>query len=250
MRQKQWLIILGIILAVLSALIYFIHFLIFRDPHHIFIYMIGDIAFVFIEILLVTLIIHQLLGTREKRLMLQKLNMLIGTFFSEVGTKLVTYFSDFDPRLDEIKQYLVVCDEWSEREFSNASRNLKRHDYRVEIEKVDLEKMRDFFKTKRDFLLRLLENPNLLEHETFTELLRAAFHLDEELESRDGLKSLPDSDLEHLEGDIKRVYILLVREWVDYMEYLKDNYPFLFSLAMRTNPFDEKASPVVRGEIA
>ncbi|OQC68906.1 MAG: hypothetical protein BWX50_01111 [Euryarchaeota archaeon ADurb.Bin009] len=30
------------------------------------------------------------------------------------------------------------------------------------------------------------------------------------------------------------------------MEYLQKNYPYLFSLAMRSNPFDETASPVVR----
>jgi hypothetical protein len=30
------------------------------------------------------------------------------------------------------------------------------------------------------------------------------------------------------------------------MKHLKDNYPYLFSLAMRTNPFDHEASPVVK----
>jgi hypothetical protein len=59
------------------------------------------------------------------------------------------------------------------------------------------------------------------------------------------LKKLPDSDLKHLSGDIQRSYNLLVDQWLDYMSYLKNNYPYLFSLAMRTNPFDEKASPVV-----
>jgi len=29
------------------------------------------------------------------------------------------------------------------------------------------------------------------------------------------------------------------------MEHLKVNYPYLFSLAMRTNPFDRDASPIV-----
>jgi hypothetical protein len=29
------------------------------------------------------------------------------------------------------------------------------------------------------------------------------------------------------------------------MKHLQDNYPYLFSLAMRTNPFDPKASPEV-----
>jgi hypothetical protein len=30
------------------------------------------------------------------------------------------------------------------------------------------------------------------------------------------------------------------------MEHLKDNYPYLFSLAMRTNPFDQDASVIVK----
>ena len=29
------------------------------------------------------------------------------------------------------------------------------------------------------------------------------------------------------------------------MEYLQKNYPYLFSLEMRSNPFDETASPIV-----
>lgn len=56
---------------------------------------------------------------------------------------------------------------------------------------------------------------------------------------------MPSNDLQHLAGDIKRAYIRLAGEWLDYMKYLKDNYPYLFSLAMRMNPFDQNASPIV-----
>ena len=246
MKGMRWQIILGLSLVVLSVIFYFIHYAIFRDPHHIFIYMIGDIAFVFIEVLLVTLIIHQLLGVREKRARLEKLNMVIGVFFSEIGAGLVTYFSDFDPKLEKIKQELIVRPNWSEKEFSAVSKRLKSYDYGVEIQKVELEYLRDFLIAKRDFLLRLLENPNLLEHESFTELLRAVFHLTEELQGREDISQLPDSDYEHLAGDIKRAYVLLVQHWLDYMKHLKNNYPYLFSLAMRTNPFDQSASPIVK----
>ena len=93
----------------------------------------------------------------------------------------------------------------------------------------------------------MLENPVMLEHESFTGVLRATFHLTEELERRPDLNDLPASDLEHLAGDINRVYGLLVHQWLEYMAYMKRNYPSLFSLAMRTNPFDESATPVVRG---
>jgi hypothetical protein len=45
--------------------------------------------------------------------------------------------------------------------------------------------------------------------------------------------------------DIKRAYGLLVDQWLVYMKHLKDNYPYLFSLAMRVNPFLQEPSPVV-----
>jgi hypothetical protein len=91
----------------------------------------------------------------------------------------------------------------------------------------------------------LLENPSLLEHESFTGLLRAVFHLMEELVNRADLEDLPESDLDHLALDIERAYSRLVIEWLDYMKYLKHNHPYLFSLAMRTNPFDTKSSAVI-----
>jgi len=225
---------------------YLLHYAIFRDPHHIFLYLVGDVAFVFIEVLLVTLIIHQVLSMREKRTRLEKLNMVIGAFFSEVGTRLVAYFSDFDPKLDRIRKELVVTNDWSEQEFASVSKRLKNYDYGVEIQKVELENLANFLIAKRDFLLRLLENPTLLEHESFTELLRSVFHLTEELTNREALTQLPDTDYQHLAGDIKRAYVLLVHQWFDYMKHLKDNYPYLFSLAMRANPFDRDASPIVK----
>lgn len=83
-----------------------------------------------------------------------------------------------------------------------------------------------------------------MEHEAFTDLLRAIFHLREEFEYRTDLHKLPENDYQHLSGDINRVYGLLVLEWVAYIQYLKENYPYLFSLAIRTNPFNPDASPV------
>ena len=246
MKRYRWQILLGVALILLSAILYSIHYAIFRDAHHIYIYMLGDIAFIPIEVLLVTLIINGLLNQREKRTRLEKMNMVIGSFFSEVGTLLLTYFSDFDPELAAIRKHLIVTNNWSDEEFVAVSKRLRNYDYKVEIRKIDLEGLKSFLLGKRDFLLRLLENPALLEHESFTELLRSVFHFSEELERREKVTGLPDSDYEHLAVDVKRAYTLLVQQWLDYVKYLKDNYAYLFSLAMRTNPFDQTASPFVR----
>ena len=98
---------------------------------------------------------------------------------------------------------------------------------------------------KREFLLRLLENPNLLEHARFTDLLWAIFHLGEELEARASLQGLPKSDLDHLAGDLTRVYSQLAGQWIAYAQHLQADYPFLFSLLVRTNPLQEQPSAVV-----
>jgi hypothetical protein len=245
MQRFSKQILLGVLLLLLSAVAYSVHYFIFRDAHHIFIYMIGDFAFVFIEVLLVTIIIHRLLEDRERRNRLEKLNMVIGIFFSEVGTDLLAYFSDLDPNLEQVRYDLVVTKDWSDKEFNNVSKKLKKYRYKIVPDKLDLEKLRIFMFGKRDFFLTMMENPNLMEHESFTELLRAVFHLTEELKFRDTISNLPDTDLHHIAGDIDRAYAMLVIEWLSYMHHLKDNFPYFFSLALRTNPFDQDASAVV-----
>jgi len=245
-RLFSWQFFLGFALVVFSAGIYFIHFLVFRDAHHIFIYLISDIAFVFIEVLLVTLVLHQLLHQKEKQTLLKKLNMIIGAFFSEVGTELLRMFSVFDPHSTEAAKRLVVKNNWTDKKFKETRKNLNMYECNIECKRGNLVALRDFLITRRHFLLNLLENPNLLEHETFTNLLWAVFHLTEELASRRDLAKLPETDYEHLAGDIKRAYTALIREWISYMKHLKNDYPYLFSLAVRTNPFDSNAEIEVR----
>lgn len=246
MKRLSWQTKFSLVLIALSALSLFIHYIIFNDSHRILVLLVEDLALVFVNVLLVTLVIQKLLSDREKRAKLEKLNMVIGAFFSEVGTKLLSFFSSADPNVEKIRKELVVTDKWSNQEFSLVRKQLRSHDYIIDFRRVKFEELREFLVGKRNFLLRLLENPNLLEHESFTELLRAVFHMTEELGARGSLRKLPSKDYEHLAGDMKRAYTILVREWLDYMKYLKGNYPYLFSLAMRTNPFDSNASPIVK----
>lgn len=245
MKRLNWEVWLGIFLVVLSAVVYSLHWVIFRDPHHIFIYMIGDIAFVFIEVMLVTLVIHRLLNEKEKKSRLEKLNVVMGAFMSELGRPLLVRISDADPNLDEIKGSLIVTGDWPDDQFLKVDKRLKEYNYEIDYSKIKFDELRTLLLSKKEFLLRLLESPTLLEHESFTDLIQAVFHLTDELDCRVDLGKCYESDYNHLAGDIKRVYGLLVHRWLDYMRYLKDNYPYLFSLAMRTNPFDETASPFV-----
>ncbi len=245
MKHVSWQLVLGSVLIILSVVVYSIHYIFFRDLHHILIYLVGDIAFVFIEVLLVTLVIHQLLAEREKRAMLEKMNMVIGTFYSEVGNVLLQYFVSFDTRVERIRGDVAEAKTLNKGQFILLSRKLLSHDAAIESDPENLEKLKHFLSTKRDFLVRLLENPILLEHASFTSVLWAIFHFGDELAHRKQLKKLGKADHEHINGDIKRAYLLLLGEWTNYMIHLKENYPYLFSLAIRTNPFDLSARPEV-----
>lgn len=233
-------------LVLLSAFVYYLHFLIFRDPHHIFIYLVGDIAFVFIEVLLVSLILHRVLEHREKKKRMEKLNMVIGGFFSETGSRLLQIFADLDPDSEKLQQKLKECQGSAEQELESVSQWMESHDFSIQKENVDWESIRKFLSGKREFLLGLMQNPNLLEHESFTDVLWAVFHFLEELEEREDLQNLPEEDYEHLQGDLVRVYERLAWQWLQYMGHLRESYPYLFSLALRTNPFKAKASAVIR----
>jgi hypothetical protein len=244
--KLSWEARLGIFLILLSIIIYSIKYLIIPDAENIFNYLFNSLGYLPLNVLLVTLILNRLLANRSRQNKLEKMNIVVGVFFSELGTWLLTYLSDNDPNLCKLSGDLVKIDQWSEEEFIRVQDKFKSHKYSIDIKKIDIKALSTYLSSKRSFSLRLLENPLLLENESFTNLLRSVFHLTEELEHRRDIQMLPDSDYQHLAGDIERAYFLLVMEWMTYMRYLNSNYPYLFSLAMRTNPFDENACVVVK----
>jgi len=146
---------------------------------------------------------------------------------------------------DDLRSRLQVNGQWKEDDFQRALDYLKSHELRIDCSGCDKQLLKDFLVSKRSFLVGLLENQNLLEHEQFTDLLWAVFHLVEELDARRSFDGMLQSDIEHINGDIKRAYGYLSCEWVNYMKHLKHDYPYLFSLAVRLNPMLEKPDPQV-----
>ncbi|MBN2583695.1 MAG: hypothetical protein JXL80_11570 [Planctomycetes bacterium] len=242
MKLSRWQIEAAVALVLLSVLVYAVHYAIFRDAHHIFMFMLHELAFVPIEVLVVTLIIHRVLHHREKLAMLGKLNMVVGAFFSEVGTGLIRHFRDLDPKAGELAGQIKVTARTTDAELRRLACLFQGYDGEPNVGRADLNVLREYLTSRRTFLLGLLENPNLLEHEEFTDLLWAVFHLTEELVNRRDVNHLTETDAAHLQGDIRRAYGRLIVQWLAYMRHLRSDYPYLFSLAVRTNPFDPAAS--------
>lgn len=246
MADRRFLTLFIAALLVVSAATYVVHYWLFEDLHHILIFFVEDIAFIPLEVLLVTLVIHGLLERRALAARREKLGMLISAFFSEIGIDLLAALARADPGLGPVRDRIRREAEWQPEDLPELRRLLSR-EYRVDPDALDLAAVRAFLSAHRNFLLRLLENPALLEHESISELLRGIFHAAEELDRRTDLSDLPAADREHLATDLDRVYPLLVSEWLDYLEYVGRHYPYLFSLGVRTSPFDPDARVVVGG---
>ncbi len=246
MKRLSWEVYFGISLLTVSAIIFFIHYLVFRDTDYIFMYLIADIALVPVNVLLVTIGIQQILNRREKQLRLNKMHMVIGAFFSEVGTELLEVLSGFDVKAKQHRANFMLSKEWFVENFRGNKPRLKEMVFELDSAHGDMAQLRELLLNKKDFLLRLLENPTLLEHEAFTDLLWAVFHIAEELSCRDNINTCNQADQDHLSVDLKRAYQSLIVEWLIHLKYLSQEYPYLFSLAMRTNPFDPNASVEIK----
>lgn len=236
---------LFIILISLSLTLYLLQILIFKRPEDTSYYFLQDFAFLPFHVTIVTLVIDRIISRREKKERLKKMNMAINAFFGEVGTELIINLNFFLHQCDICNRELDINGRWNDKNFKAAIKQFKEKKCNIDSTIGDFEVLKSFLISKRQFLLGMLENSNLLEHDTFSDMLWATFHLTDELVARASFDKLPKSDLEHLSLDLSRAYKTLMVEWINYLAHLKTDYPYLYSMAVRQNPFNENRCVIV-----
>ena len=250
-KRLSWKVKFSIVMVLLIIIIYGSNYLVLGDAEHIISYVWTHLGFIPVDILLVAFILDEIIGKKEKEAMLEKLDMLMSTFFSEVGNDLISQLSSVN-KYTANTENLKLIKNWDDKDYEAKLAELKsisidfQADVPAEEREEFLENLRVFLASKREFIINLMTNPNLLEKEEFTGLITAILHLDEELEHRKDLALVQDADFGHLNGDMQRVYGKLVYEWVYYLKYLNKHYPYMIALIVRTNPFDADADVYVK----
>ena len=195
---------------------------------------------------IVTNLTQSLVASGEDRVRKRRISMLEGLFFTEAGNQLLRILVGFDSNLGTFSSEFLVNNKWTAADFEKLKRTIAARENKIDPGLVDFKSLHDFLSQKGGFFSRQLENPDLTDHESYSDLLWASVHLRDELLARTSLSNLPESDFDHLVLDANRVYGFLVKQRLVYMAYLKDRYPYLFSLAVRTNPFSENPSATVK----
>lgn len=230
-------IVIGTGLVLLSLALHYGHYLMFNDAHHTLIFLFADIAFIPMEVFFTTLIIDRLLEKREKEHFLEKLNMIVGLFYTEIGTKMLSEFVKGDSRINDLRACSIVGEKWDDSTYKSLQERIKLFDFKVNLDKVNLEELSKELDGSRDLLITLLTNENLHDNETFTKMLMSLMHLKEEIKTR-CCENIEEYEKKHIEKDMANAYEYLTLEWCHYMNYLSKNYPSLFCKALIDNPFD------------
>lgn len=228
-------------LLLLSAGLYALQLVVFAKPADTSFYFLQDLAFLPLQVAIVTLALGGFISSREKKERLRKIDMAISAFFIESGSEIIRCLIAFETLPESTLALLRVDTSWEATDFRRAREQLARTPMRADCAKGDLACLKTSLSARREFMMLMLENPNLLEHDAFTDMLWAVFHLTDELLARDSLNNLPRADIAHLEGDIERAFAALLRQWLANMEHLKATYPYLYSLEVRRNPFGESS---------
>jgi hypothetical protein len=240
-----WLVV-GLLAA--SGLFYLVDFVAYPGLRgSMGFYTLLDIAFIPLNVLIVGLFINRLIAARERDELLHKMNMVIGAFFSQMGSDLIARLSVYDVDVEEDRPHMLFASDWTPEDFEHHRRAVCGDHHRMRLEAGDLFELRDALAAQRPFVLGLLQNGNLLEHASFTDMLWAVSHLSEELSARPDLGACSLADRAHLELDLARAYGRLLGEWLLYVRHLKARYPYLYAFAVRTNPFDANATVGVEG---
>ena len=228
MKNLKNYLLVSLFLVILSLTMFLIHYLIFGQIENTLYYSFMSLCFIPINILAVTLVFEKLVERRARLERLSKLNMLVGLFFSDIGFILLKLIVAGDEKIKSLGLDF--------NDLKSCRNKLNVHDHHIDFQKIDYIQLKDLVISGRDILSSLISNENILEHETFADLLMSLMHLRDEIIFMEH-KELTQEDWTHIKGDLIRVYKNLTFQWINYLAHLKIFYPYQYNGAIKFNPF-------------
>ena len=123
-KRLSWKVKFSILMIILIIIIYGSNYLVLGDAEHIISYIWTHLGFIPVDILLVAFILDEIIEKKEKEAMLEKLDMLMSTFFSEVGNELISQLSSVN-KYKTNTENLKSIKNWEDADYENKLNELK-----------------------------------------------------------------------------------------------------------------------------
>jgi len=219
-------------LVLLSAVLYCLTYLAYRDWNYIQKYVLLHLSFLPIHALVIGLILEELISLRDKHSHRRRLNVFLGVFFRQMGVEFFVRLSELLSNLDQLEEIITVYPHWRRRHFQRARRRLLEFKPLSRGDLPQMERLAELLQEKEPQITGMLRNPGLWEFESLYRTLVALYHLIEEFNLRGPLWRVPPPQLAHLAGDASQALRFLLLLWLEYLEFLKRIYPHLFDFPL------------------
>lgn len=237
MKKRLPVKLLIFLMLFATAAMYGLHYLIFRDPHHIGIFFISDVAFLPLEVLLVSLVLDRIVERSRDNENLGKVCILQSIFFRDCGADMIRYFLTCDQNRMELVSAMAVQEDWSPRDFENTRKFLRSYDFVLDPKKMDFFAIHFHLEKHHSFFLTLLESSSLTDHDEFTELLLTLYHFWEELNEQPDLYALSPEKVSLFHEYATDSYRLLSSEWLTNMQTIKKSHVRRTLSPLKETPF-------------
>lgn len=204
-----------VLLLCTSGVLYLLHYLIFRDLHHIGIFFLHDLAGMPLEVLLVTLFFDRIIEKAHEEESQSKLSIIETLFFNESGGNMLRYLSAFDPDYPRLADILQVKMDWRSSDYQSAKIRLKDYPFHLDVQRVDYFSLHYHLDERHNYYRNILENPALTQSNEFTELVMKIYLMWEELDCRTDLYNLDLHEKHYLGELLTEIYQELVEYWLD-----------------------------------
>lgn len=198
-----------------SAVLYALHYLIFRDLHHIGIFFLHELAGMPLEVILVSLFFDKLIEKTHEEENKSKLSIIETLFFNESGGNMLRYLSSFDPNSQKLSAILAVRMDWKSVDYQAARLHLKEYPFHLDVEKVDFFGLHYHLDERHAYYRNILENPAMTQSNEFTELVMKIYLMWEELDCRTDLYNLDLHEKHYLGELLTEIYEELAVYWLD-----------------------------------
>ena len=198
-----------------SVVLYVLHYLVFRDLHHIGIFFLHELAGMPLEVILVSLFFDKLIEKTHEEENKSKLSIIETLFFNESGGNMLRYLSSFDPNFRQLSDVLAVRMDWKSVDYQAARLHLKDYPFHLDVEKVDFFGLHYHLDERHAYYRNILENPALTQSNEFTELVMKIYLMWEELDCRTDLYNLDLHEKHYLGELLTEIYEELVVYWLD-----------------------------------
>ena len=216
-----------LVLSMISGCIYGLQVLLFHDLRNRELYIMQDLAFIRISIAITTVVVGNIVARRSREIMLhytQELNVRT-MFFSDIGRILMK-------KINAISEPSIPVYSGKGMSVQKQQEIIRSTAAAVHTDRDTYEFIRAFLNEKKQDLITLSGNNNLMDQDDFTQLLGGLFHLLDEFSLRGSFEELSESDISHMNDDFARVLILLGTNLAASAEFQRKHFPDFYQKAI------------------